>query len=411
MLELHGKHNTCKVFTDLIDNETTSQLINLLNQEFTKDSRIRIMPDCHAGAGCVIGTTMTLHGKVVPNLVGVDIGCGMHTVKLDVKASDIDMQQLDSVIRKQVPSGFNVHETSQQAKTSLDCTKLRCWHKKGVDINDMLAYRSVGTLGGGNHFIEVDVDENDMAYLVIHTGSRHLGLEIAKYYQDLAYIKLCSNDLPARKLALIDELKKQNRQSEIQQATKDLETAYKKEHPSVPKDLAYLEGDDFLDYIHDMKMVQEHASYNRKAIAYTICKHMDFRVIDSFETIHNYIDTEHMLLRKGAVSARNNEMLLIPMNMRDGSLLCYGKGNDDWNQSAPHGAGRLMSRSQAKANIDLADFKETMAGIFSTSVNQSTIDESPFAYKPMESIVKNVKDTVEIAKIIKPIYNFKAGDA
>ena len=410
MLELTGKHNTAKIFTDMIDSETISQIINLLNQEFIKDSQIRIMPDCHAGAGCTIGTTMTLHDKVVANLVGVDIGCGMHTTELNIKASDIDMKKLDSVIRKYVPSGFNTHK-SQKHKTSLDCTQLRCWNKKDAHINDRLAYCSIGTLGGGNHFIELDVDENDNVYLVVHTGSRHLGLEIAKYYQELAYAKLCSGDLPARRSALIAELKAQNRQSEIQTAIQYLETEYRKQHPSVPKDLAYLEGDDFSDYIHDMKMVQEHAYYNRKAIVKTICSHMDFSVQHEFETIHNYIDTDHMILRKGAVSARDNEMLLIPMNMRDGSLLCYGKGNDDWNQSAPHGAGRLMSRSKAKSSIKLDDFKETMSGIFSTSVNQSTIDESPFAYKPMDSIIENIKDTVEIAKIIKPIYNFKAGDA
>lgn len=413
MIELTGKYNTCKVFTDIVENEVISQLITLLNQSFVKNSKIRIMPDVHAGAGCVIGTTMTLYDKAVPNLVGVDIGCGMLTVKLKEKESDIDMMQLDKAIRKYVPSGFNVHP-SQKYKTPLDCKKLACWKQKNANINDLLAYCSIGTLGGGNHFIEVDKDFNDNLYLVIHTGSRHLGLEIAHYYQNLAWERFTdirnNYDFQSKKQGLINKLQSENRHSEINAAIRQLYAEYRKDVPVTTKELAYVEGHDFDHYIHDMKMVQEHASANRAAIAAAIITAMDFTEIDRFETIHNYIDTEHMILRKGSVSAQKGEQLLIPMNMRDGSLICIGKGNPDWNYSAPHGAGRLMSRRKAKENISMEDFEQSMDGIFTTSVNRSTIDESPFAYKPMESIIQNVEETVDITDIIKPIYNFKAGD-
>ncbi len=410
MFTLTGKYNTAKVFTDIIDNETISQILNLLNQEFVKDSKIRIMPDTHAGAGSTIGTTMTITDKVVPNLTGVDIGCGMLTIELDRKVKDLDLPKLDSVIRAHVPSGFQVHDT-QQHETSLDCTKLRCWHKKNAKINDLLAYRSVGTLGGGNHFIELDADDYNNVYLIIHTGSRHLGLEVANYYQNLAYEHLQKDNLPNQKTELIQKLKSKGRQCEIESTIKTLTDEYHKKHPAIPKDLAYLTGEDLDDYLHDISLVQKHASCNREAIAKTILKHMGWFSLNQFETIHNYIDTKYRILRKGAVSARENQRALIPINMRDGSLLCIGKGNDDWNQSAPHGAGRIMSRSQAKETIRLKDYKDTMQSVWTTSVNQSTIDESPFAYKPMQSIIENIQDTVEIEKILKPVYNFKASNA
>lgn len=373
MFELEGKYNDCKVFTDNVDETCIGQLITLLNQESIQDSIIRIMPDAHAGAGCVIGTTMTITDKVIPNLVGVDIGCGMYTVKL--KEKRIELPKLDSIIRKRIPSGGNIHVRSGQHKyaKNIDIEQLLCLGKNNCKVSEAIAVCSVGTLGGGNHFIEIDKDEDSNLYLVVHTGSRRLGKAVAEYYQKRAF----------------EELSKLL---------------------SIPYELAYCVGTLYDDYIHDMKIVQEYAYWNRKAIADTIIKEMKLHTVEEFETIHNYIDMEHMILRKGAVSARKEEKILIPMNMRDGSLLCMGKGNEDWNYSAPHGAGRLMSRSQAKENITLSAFKKTMkeADIYSTSVTRDTIDESPFAYKPMEEIVENIKDTVEIINVIRPIYNFKA---
>jgi RNA-splicing ligase RtcB len=412
MFEIKGKYNNCKVFTDNCDNETISQLTNLLNQQSTEGSNIRIMPDCHAGKGCVIGTTMKLTDKVIPNLVGVDIGCGMLAVKL--KEKRINLPELDSIIRKYVPSGGNVHDYTNEDRTSLIVDNLRCCGK--AQIRAELAYKSVGTLGGGNHFIEVDKDSNDNLWLVIHTGSRHLGIEICNYYQDVAYNKIKSKEnngsLQDKRKQLIEQLKSEGRQKDISKELEKFSKEYIELNPSVPFELAYVEGEDFEDYIHDMKLVQNHAICNRAEIARVILKNAKLHEVERFETIHNYIDTENMILRKGSISAQQGEKVLIPMNMRDGSLICVGKGNSDWNYSAPHGAGRIMSRSKAKENISVADFKKTMkdAGIFSTSVGKGTIDESPMAYKPMEEIMENIKDTVDIIDVIKPIYNFKAGE-
>lgn len=405
MIELTGKYNDCKIFTDLVDQSTISQLIELLNQPFTKDSQIRVMPDCHQGNGCVIGTTMTLKDKVPPYLTGCDIGCGVLTVKL--KEKSIDFSLLDDVIRSHVPSGHDIHQTEQDCPVNL--LNLKCYIPAHIDASR--TYRSVGTLGGGNHFIEVDKDTDECLYLAIHTGSRHLGLEVANYYQNLAYSKLYgAENLKAETQALIKELKAQGREQEIQTEIVKLKVTRKLYAPKIPKGLAYLENDDFWDYIHDMKMLQDFARHNRQMIANTIMRHMGLTQQDSWDTIHNYIDTEHMILRKGAVSAEKNKLLMIPINMRDGILMCVGKGNEDWNCSAPHGAGRIMSRSQAKEAVNMDDFTKTMDGIFSTSVNESTKDESPFAYKPMASIVDNIKPTVHIEKIIWPIYNFKASN-
>lgn len=410
MIELNGKYNNCKVYTDNIDNATISQLISLLNQKSVEGSRIRIMPDTHAGAGCVIGTTMTLKDKVVPNLVGVDIGCGMLAIKL--KEKRIDLPNLDSVIRKYVPSGGEVNENSKEDKTSLNVRDLRCFGKPNAKIREELAYHSVGTLGGGNHFIEVDKDSNNDLWLVIHTGSRHLGMEICNYYQDMGYEALKEKvNLKKEKMnVIIQELKSQGREKEISSKLEEFNKNYKEKNPDVPHELAYVEDELFKDYIHDMDMVQKHASCNRNEIARVILKYAKLHEEERFETIHNYIDVENMILRKGSISAQKGEKVIIPMNMRDGSLICIGKGNEDWNFSAPHGAGRLMSRSEAKENISMKDFKESMKNVFSTSVNKSTIDESPFAYKPMDEIIQNIQDTVEIVDIIKPIYNFKAAD-
>ncbi|MBO5388144.1 MAG: RtcB family protein [Lachnospiraceae bacterium] len=580
MIELRGKYNTCKVFTDNINNVTISQLTTLLNQDSVKGNQIRIMPDTHAGKGCVIGTTMTLtNGKVIPNLVGVDIGCftsetkvwvaddmKYHTIKelvdlnreitvnsynadkryfvknkaiarktrenadlvevgyyfegcydeqtpygekdkikvrctpdhkflvmgnpevylvstkaeprwveakdlkvgmtlvsdthcpgagikvgyvkqleekedvyclavendsnftikggvvvhncgmlaIKLKEHRVDLPKLDSVIRKYIPSGGDVNTQPKVFSTSIDTENLRCYGKPGAKIRPMLAYQSVGTLGGGNHFIEVDEDKNGDLWLVIHTGSRHLGLEVCDYYQNMGYEKIKEKFNEGTKKdkqnVLVNELKAQGRYKEIGAEIKKFKENYKEQKPNIPFELAYVDGELFDDYIYDMKMVQEHASCNRAEIARIILREMKLHEVDRFETVHNYIDTDNMILRKGAVSAQLSERLLIPINMRDGSLICVGKGNPDWNYSAPHGAGRLMSRSEAKEQISMKDFKESMNGIYTTSVSRSTIDESPMAYKPMEEIIENIKDTVEIIDIIKPIYNFKAGD-
>lgn len=350
MIELQGKYNKCKVFTNNIDNETISQLINLLNQEFVKDSQIRIMPDTHAGKGCVIGTTITITDKIVPNLVGVDIGCGMLAIKL--KDKNIDLPNLDSVIRKYVPSGFNIHDSAIADSHAADIIA-------PVDVDK--AYKSLGTLGGGNHFIEVDIDKDGNYWLVIHTGSRHLGIEVCDYYQNLAYENL--------------KLKEHNGKT-LNELTKELVRTYTN-------------------------------AGRQKEISNALAK---LTPIESFDTIHNYIDTDNMILRKGSISAQAGERVIIPLNMRDGSLICTGKGNPDWNYSAPHGAGRILSRSKAKDTVSMDAYRESMKGIYTTSVSTGTIDESPFAYKPAEEIIENIKDAVEIIDVIKPIYNFKASE-
>ena len=399
MLELRGRYNTAKVFTDLIDENAIAQIITLLNQPMSEGQQIRIMPDVHAGAGCTIGTTMTITDKAVPNLVGVDIGCGMETVC--IKESFIEVQKLDKLIRAEIPSGFGIRKKIHHYMDKLDITQLYC--SKNVDL--IRAERSLGTLGGGNHFIEADRGEDGAIYIVIHSGSRHLGLEVAKYYQEEAYKRL--NSCSKTEIdALIARLKSEGKEKQIQKELKKLTNT---KHTDVPKPLAYTEGDLFEQYIHDMKIVQEYAMLNRQAMMDEIIKGMGFHIRDCFTTIHNYIDTEKMVLRKGAVSAQMGETLLIPINMRDGSLICTGKGNLDWNCSAPHGAGRVLSRGEARTTLTLSEFKKQMEGIYSTSVSRDTIDESPMAYKSIDDIVSNIGETVDINDIIKPIYNFKAG--
>lgn len=394
MLELKGKYNTAKVFTDNVDNETISQVIELLNQDYINDAKIRIMPDCHAGAGCVIGTTMTISDKVCPNLVGVDIGCGMLAIRIAEK--DIDLPKLDDVINAYVPAGFSVNDKPLGNFSHLSDLVAP------ADIS--LAYRSIGSLGGGNHFIELDKDDDGNLWLVIHTGSRHLGLEVAKHYQELAYKQLKDSDVGGKIKAVIADLKAKGREKEIEKTIQ----ALKMQEPHIPKSLCYVSGQAFKDYIHDMEIVQKHAELNRKYIADIVIEKMGWHVCEEFQTIHNYIDTKNLILRKGSVSARDGEKLIIPINMRDGSLICVGKGNPDWNYSAPHGAGRILSRSEAKDAVGIDEFRESMKGIYSSSVMESTIDESPMVYKPMEEIMKNIKDTVDIVKVIKPVYNFKA---
>lgn len=414
MFELYGKFTNAKIFATTVEAEAIAQIQNMINQPVAEDSQIRIMADTHAGAGCTIGTTMTIDDRVCPNLVGVDIGCGMLTVQLKEKADEIDFAALDNAIRRLVPSGKSVHTEIRPGATRFRAKNLKCFGRPGACISEDKAFQSVGTLGGGNHFIEIDKDEDSNAYLVIHTGSRHLGKEVAKYYQNLAVNRIFEpNKNPAflaKKQAMIKEYKASGRQTEIQSAIKDLYQDFARNHPKVQKSLAFLIRDDMWDYIHDVKVVQEFAQDNRAEIARLILMGANLTEVSRFETVHNYIDTEHRILRKGAVSAQKDEILLIPINMRDGSLICRGKGNPDYNFSAPHGAGRLMSRSKAKANLKMDDFKDSMKGIYTTSVSQSTIDESPMAYKPVDEILENIKDTVDILKVIKPVYNFKASE-
>ena len=367
MLELTGQYNSCKIFTDTIDSTTISQIINILNQPQFKDSKIRIMPDAHAGKGCVIGTTMTFSDKIVPNLVGCDIACGVLYVKL--KETEIDLPMLDAVIKQYVPNGASLHDrdlTHPEDKRVLENLKnLRA----GISMNRIT--RSLGTLGGGNHFISLEKDDK-FIYLVIHTGSRHLGKALCDYYQNKAVL-YCS-------------------------------------HKGVwtPEDLTYLSGKDMDDYLHDSQIAAEFAKQNRRSIARTIMEHMDLHMFNINETVHNYVDYDAKIIRKGAVRATYGEELIIPINMRDGSLICTGFGQPDWNFSAPHGAGRILSRSEAKSKISLDEYKKSMQGIYSSCIKSSTLDESPNAYKSIDEIMKNIAPSVNVKTHIKPIYNFKA---
>lgn len=399
MLTINGKHNAAIVFTDNIENTAHEQLEAVCNAPYLADCKVRVMPDVHAGKGCTIGTTMTIHGKVVPNMVGVDIGCGMYTVKLEDKS--IDFNELDATIRKHIPSGRAVRSDVHQFAEQVDLNELQMASMCDIDR----AYRSIGSLGGGNHFIEVDKDNDGHLYLVIHSGSRHLGVQVADYYQDAAYWQL-SGKKKQNINAVIAELKAQGRHKEISETVKKLKVDLTESE--IPRDIAYVSGLLFDDYIHDMRITQHFAMLNRKAMADEIIRNMRITVADEFTTIHNYIDTDAMILRKGAVSAKAGEQLLIPINMRDGSLLCVGKGNPDWNQSAPHGAGRLMSRKKAKEKLDLGDYRDAMSGIFSTCINNGTLDEAPMAYKSMDAILKHIAPTVDVVKVIKPVFNFKA---
>lgn len=399
MKEINGLYNTAKVFTDNMDELSVEQIQKLCNQDFIQGSKIRIMPDVHSGAGCTIGTTMTIKDKVVPNLVGVDIGCGMETIAIKEKV--IDFEKFDNLIYEKIPAGINIRKDMHKYASEIELEELRCFY----NISHVRAGRSIGTLGGGNHFIEVDRDDDGNLYIVIHSGSRHLGKEAAQYYQEEAYKQL--NGCTKRDIdKVILDLKNSGRQAEIPAVIENLRNNVTSE---IPQELAYVSDYLFDDYIHDMKIIQKFAVLNRKAIADELVQGLGLTVEDEFTTIHNYIDTESMILRKGAVSARLGERLLIPINMRDGSLICTGKGNPDWNYSAPHGAGRILSRGQAKKRFTVEEFQETMGGIYTTSVNDETLDECPMAYKAMDEIMNNIKPTADIVKVIRPIYNFKAG--
>ena len=393
-----------KIFTENIEQEALAQINTLLEQPAFQDCKVRIMPDVHAGAGCVIGFTADLGDKVIPNIVGVDIGCGMLTISLG--NIEIDLEKLDQAIRKRVPSGRNVHEGRIVRFDELQ--DLYCYR----ELKDTKRLeRSIGTLGGGNHFIEIDADEDGNKYLIIHSGSRNLGKQVAEYYQRLAVELMQGKDkLFEMQEKLIEEYKAQGKRKEIQSAIKQLHREFVPNPLGIPKDLCYLTGVYRERYLHDMRICQRFAVLNRAEMAKAILDEMCLEGIDSFETIHNYIEFGSNMVRKGAISAKKDEILLIPINMRDGCIIGIGKGNEEWNHSAPHGAGRLMSRSKAREMLSLAEFEKSMEGIYTTSVNQATVDESPMAYKPMDEIIKKIKDTVEIMKIIKPIYNFKASE-
>lgn len=406
MQEVKGKYNTAKVFTDVIDETSLKQIQLLCNQEFTAGKKIRLMPDVHAGAGCTIGTTMTIKDKIVPNLVGVDIGCGMETLVIH-KDSDVAKNfsgaVLDKIIKKNIPCGFDIRKRPHDFVSEVE------WNKVKGKFTKNRAILSLGTLGGGNHFIEADKDDEGNLYIVVHSGSRHAGLEIAEYYQEMAWNQL-NQKTKADLDAMIAELKATGRQSEIEEKRIEMNAQIK---TSIPKDLAYVSGYLFDDYINDMKIMQHFAALNRKAMIDSISIGLRIKkedLIEQFTTIHNYIDIENMILRKGAVSAKKGEKLLIPINMRDGSLVCIGKGNEDWNCSAPHGAGRVMSRMKAKRQLSMEEFKAQMSGIYSTTVSKATLDEAPMAYKTMDDIVDNINPTAHIEKIIKPIFNFKAAE-
>ena len=398
-----------KIFTENIEQKALSQIYNLIKQPAFSECKVRIMPDVHAGSGCVIGFTADLGEKVIPNIVGVDIGCGMLTTNLG--KIDIDFARLDNVIREYVPGGRSVHKEESLSIASDIIEKMYC--KEKLNNIDWLK-RSCGTLGGGNHFIEVDIDSKDNKYLVIHSGSRNVGKQVAEIYQQMAIDDISGkSNFKQDSEKLIAEYKKNGREREINNAIKELKQSYEKRETKIPRELSYLVGEHREMYLHDMKLCQDFAEINRRAIQSVICYYMSWEVTketERFQTIHNYIEHESNIVRKGAISAKAGEKLLIPINMRDGCILGIGKGNEDWNYSAPHGAGRIMSRSKAKEIVSLEEYKKSMNGIFTTSVNTSTIDESPMAYKSINEIMENIKDTVEVVDIIKPIYNFKASE-
>ncbi len=398
MFEIKGKINTAICYANTIEEEAREQIRRMCDYEFTEGSSIRIMPDVHAGKGCTIGTTMTVTGKAVPNIVGVDIGCGMYTV--NIGKTDIDFKKADEAAHY-IPSGMNVWEGRQE---HFNLMELCCYRSLK---NTKYLERSLGTLGGGNHFIEIDQAADGTKYLIIHTGSRNLGKQVAELYQKLA-VELHSGkeEYFKKKEEIITSYKAEGRRKEIQAALKKL--AWDKKECLIPDDLCYLYGTYFEDYLHDVEICQEFARRNREKIAEILLSHAGIQAGESFHTIHNYIDTKNMILRKGAISAYKGEKVLIPINMRDGSVLAEGKGNPSWNYSAPHGAGRIMSRTKAKEKLSMEEYKKTMEGIYTTSVNEETLDEAPMAYKSLNDIISIIKDSVDIIDIMKPVYNFKA---
>ena len=398
MLQIKGKVNTAICFARVVEDEAIEQIRRMCDTEMTRGSQIRIMPDVHAGKGCTIGTTMTITDKAVPNVVGVDIGCGMYTVKLG--QVDIDFEKVDEACHI-IPSGF---DTWESVKWPFDLTELRCYRE--LERAKRLS-KSLGTLGGGNHFIEIDVAADGTKYLVIHSGSRNLGKQVAEYYQQLAIdLNHGKEEYFAKRDQIIAEYKAAGRKKEIQSALKALK--WEKKDASVPDDLCYLYGKYLEDYLHDVVICQRFARLNREHMAEVILEYIGLEAQEAFHTIHNYIDTDEMILRKGAIAAHEGELVLIPINMRDGSVLATGKGNPDWNFSAPHGAGRIMSRSKAKDVIEMEDYRKAMEGIYTTSVNPSTLDEAPMAYKSLEDIIDVIEEAVDVIEVLKPVFNYKA---
>ncbi|MDR1110707.1 MAG: RtcB family protein [Deltaproteobacteria bacterium] len=401
MIEVKGKHNTAICYAEGLEDSAQRQIRALCDREEFSGSRIRIMPDVHAGMGCVIGTTMTISDKVVPGMVGVDIGCGMETVRLGERS--IDFLALDDLIRREIPSGREVRREPHPLSAELDLGRLRCAGR--VDL--VRARLSLGTLGGGNHFIEIDRSGDGDLFLTVHSGSRHLGKEVAELYQGLAARSLLE-EAKKRVGEAAARLRAEGRTTDIDQTVKRMIREARDQ--AVPRDLSYLSGPLLEDYIHDMGIVQRLAALNRQAMAQVILDGLGLSEADRFSTIHNYIDIDRMILRKGAVSAKDGERLLIPINMRDGSLICLGRGNDDWNQSAPHGAGRTMSRKAARARLSLQEYVREMSGVYSSSVGQATLDESPMAYKSLSEILAQLGPTAEVVQRILPVYNFKASE-
>lgn len=398
MIEIKGKVNTAICYAKVVEDEAIEQIRRMCDYDFTENSKIRIMPDVHAGKGCTIGTTMTVTDKVVPNIVGVDIGCGMYTVNLG--KGDIDFEKLDEAAHF-VPSGMNIWEGRQE---KFDLQELRCYRSLK---NTKWLERSLGTLGGGNHFIEVDKASDGTNYLVIHTGSRNLGKQVAEIYQQLAIdLNKGKETYFQQRDEIIRTYKEQGRRKEIQKALKTI--SWNERETTMPEDLCFLYGQYFEDYMHDVEICQRFARRNREKIAEILLTRTGMTGGEAFHTIHNYIDTKEMILRKGAIAAHEGEKVLIPINMRDGSVLAIGKGNPEWNYSAPHGAGRIMSRTKAKSELDLDEYKKVMAGIYTTSVNEDTLDEAPMAYKSLEDIIDVIKESVDVIEVMKPIYNFKA---
>ena len=401
-IEIKGKVNTALCYAKVVEDEAIEQIRRMCDYAMTEGSKIRIMPDVHAGKGCTIGTTMTIIDKAVPNVVGVDIGCGMYTVKLGKQ--DIDFEKVDEAAHF-IPSGHEVWDGRQER---FDLTELRCYR----DLKDTKRLeRSLGTLGGGNHFIEIDEASDGTKYLIIHSGSRNLGKQVAELYQHLAInLNRGYGDYLEKRDEIIRTYKEQGRKNEIQDALKKLHWQVYESPASMPEDLCYLEGKYLEDYLHDVTICQAFAKRSREKMAQIILERTQMTSYDAFHTIHNYIDTDEMILRKGAIAAHKGEKVLIPINMRDGSVLAVGKGNTEWNYSAPHGAGRIMSRTKAKNELALDEYKETMEGIYTTSVNENTLDEAPMAYKSLDDIIDVIKESVDVIDVMKPIYNFKASE-
>ena len=402
MLEIKGKMNTAICYAKVIEDVAIEQIKRMCDYELTAGNKVRIMPDVHAGKGCTIGTTMTVTDKACPNIVGVDIGCGMYTVKLADKS--LDFEKIDEACHY-IPSGRNVWDGRRER---FDIQELKCY--RALKDTKRLA-RSLGTLGGGNHFIEIDKAADGTHYLVIHSGSRNLGKQVAEIYQQLAIdLHAGKEDYFIRREEIIRTYKEAGRRAEIQEALKELAKEYTAKTPDVPEDLCWLYGSFLGDYLHDVEICQRFACRNREIMAETILERTGMSKEEAFHTIHNYIDTNEMILRKGAIAAHKGERVLIPINMRDGSVIAVGKGNPEWNYSAPHGAGRIMSRGKAKETLSLEEYRASMEGIYTTSVNESTLDEAPMVYKSLDDILDVINEAVDIVDIIKPVYNFKAGE-